>query len=127
MCPTRGAVFRGCFAGGEDINLLFIYFEGFNEGMIGRESEMGGSMVKRGTGQLEVGGKDMCNFREDLHEQWYYGNCGIHVGRFVVHARLDYWLMSQDCRGTFLCHKLLNWRGKNQNPLQGFTLEGLTW
>ena len=57
MCPTRGAVFRGCFAGGEDINLLFIYFEGFNEGMIGREAEMRGFMVKRGTGQLEGGGR----------------------------------------------------------------------
>ena len=57
MCPTRGAVFRGCFAGGEDINLLFIYFEGFNEGMIRREAEMRGSMVKCGTGQLEGGGR----------------------------------------------------------------------
>ena len=30
------------------MNLLFSYFEGFNEGMIGRESEMRGSMLKCG-------------------------------------------------------------------------------
>ena len=59
MCPTRGAVFRVCFAGGEDMNLLFIYFEHFNEGMIGREAETRGSMVKCGKGQLE-GGEGVC-------------------------------------------------------------------
>ena len=59
MCPTRGAVFRVCFTGEEDMNLLFIYFEHFNEGMIGREAETRGSMVKCGKEQLE-GGEGVC-------------------------------------------------------------------
>ena len=41
------------------MNLLFIYFEHFNEGMIGREAETRGSMVKCGKGQLE-GGEGVC-------------------------------------------------------------------
>ena len=30
------------------------------------------------------------NFCEAPHEQWCYENCGIHIGRYLVHARLDY-------------------------------------
>ena len=33
---------------------------------------------------------------------------GIHVGKYLVHARLDYWVLSQDCRNTLPWHKLLN-------------------
>ena len=36
--------------------MLFNYFEDFNEGLIGREAEMRGSMVKCGERQLEGGG-----------------------------------------------------------------------
>ena len=74
------------------MNLLFSYFEGFNEGMIGRESEIRGSMLKCGERPFQGRG----NFRETLHERWCYGNRGKHVGRYLVHARLDYWIMSQD-------------------------------
>ena len=47
---------RDRFPGGEVMNLLFNHFEGFNEGIIGRESEMWGSMVKCGERLLEGGG-----------------------------------------------------------------------
>ena len=43
------------FPGGDVTNVLFNYFEGFNEGIIGREAEMGGSMVKCGERPLEGG------------------------------------------------------------------------
>ena len=43
------------FPGGDATNLLFNYFEGFNEGIIGREAEMRGSMVKCGERPLEGG------------------------------------------------------------------------
>ena len=51
------------------MNLLFNYFEGFNEGIIGRESEMRDFMVKWGERPLEGGdggrgGGVMWNFRE---------------------------------------------------------------
>ena len=35
------------------------------------------------------------------HERWCYGNCGMHVGRYLVLAGLDYWIMSQDCKMHF--------------------------
>ena len=40
------------------MNLLFNYFEGFNEGMIGRESEMRGSVLKCGERPFE--GRGVC-------------------------------------------------------------------
>ena len=58
MCLTRGAMVWDFFPGGEVTNLLFNYFEGFNEGMIGREAEMRGSMVKCRERQLERGRRD---------------------------------------------------------------------
>ena len=45
------------FTGGEVTNLLFNYFEGCNEGIIGRETEMRGSIVKCGKISLEGGGR----------------------------------------------------------------------
>ena len=41
------------FTGGEVGNLLFNYFEGSNEGIIGRKAEMRGAMVKCGQIPLE--------------------------------------------------------------------------
>ena len=38
---------------------------------------------------------------EAPHERWCYGNCGMHVGRYLVLAGLDYWIMSQDCKMHF--------------------------
>ena len=66
------------------MNLLFIYFERFNEGMIGREAEMRGSMVKCGKGQLE-GGEGICAISvrismnngtmETVEYKWVYKWC----------------------------------------------------
>ena len=95
------------FPGGYVTNLLFNYFEGFNEGIIGREAEMRGSMVKCGERLLEGGVGGGGGYVKFLWgSPWT--NCGIHVGRYLVHARLDNWIMSQDCRNTFPWHKLLN-------------------
>ena len=41
------------FPGGVLTNMLFNYFEGFNEGIIGREAELRGYMVKFGERLLE--------------------------------------------------------------------------
>ena len=49
--------------GGEVTNLLFNYFEVFNEGIISTEAEMRGSVIKCGERQLEGG-------------WWCYGHCG---------------------------------------------------
>ena len=45
---------------------------------------------------------------EILREWWSCGNCEIHVGKYLVHSRLDYWVLSQDCRNTLPWHKLLH-------------------
>ena len=47
---------RDRFLGGEVINVLFNYFEGSNEGIVGREAEMRGSIVKCVERPLEEGG-----------------------------------------------------------------------
>ena len=96
--PTRLKVVNNRFLSGEVVNLLFNDFEGSNEGIVGREAEMRGSLVKCGKRPLEGGW--MWNSCDALHERWCYGNCGINVGRYLVHARLD-WIMSQDCRNAF--------------------------
>ena len=45
---------------------------------------------------------------EAPHERWCYGNCGMHVGRYLVYAGLDCGIMSQDGRNAFPWHGLLN-------------------
>ena len=35
---------------------------------------------------------------------------GIHVGKYLVHARLDYWVFSQDCRNIITWNTLLNFK-----------------
>ena len=44
---------QGCFPGGEFTNLLFNYFNGSNERIIGGEAEMRGFMIKCGERLLE--------------------------------------------------------------------------
>ena len=44
-----------------------------------------------------VNGRGMWNSREAPHERWGYGNCGIHVGRYLVHTRLDYVARLRKC------------------------------
>ena len=43
----------------------------------------------------------MWNSREAPHERYCYGNCGMHVGRYLVYAGLDCRIMSQDGRMHF--------------------------
>ena len=93
MSRACGAVISDRFSGGEVKNLLFNYFEDSNEGIVSREEER----------------RDMWDSRKTPHEWWCYQNCGMHVGNFLVHARLDYWILSQECRNTLPWHKLLNW------------------
>ena len=63
-------------------------------------------MVKCGERPLE--GEGMWNFREVPHERWYYGNRGMHMGRYLVYAGLDYRIMSQDGRNAFTWHGWCN-------------------
>ena len=42
------------------MDLFFNYFEGFNEGMVGSEVELRGSMGKCEERQLEGGGEGVC-------------------------------------------------------------------
>ena len=73
--------------------------------------------------------------------RWFYGNCWIHVGEYWVHARLDYWTWSQNCRNALLWHKsstseCTNWDAvmaggdklsENLKPLLGLPFDGTTW
>ena len=47
---------KNSIPGGEITNLLFNYFEGSNEGIVGRKAEKTGSIVKSGERPLEGGG-----------------------------------------------------------------------
>ena len=46
------------------------------------------------------------------------------VGRSLVHARLDYWIMSQDCKNAFPWHELLNWWIHKMRPCSGWQWQG---
>ena len=52
----------------------------------------------------------MWNSREAPHERCCYGNCGMHVGRYLVYVGLDCGIMSQDGRNAYPWHRLLNQR-----------------
>ena len=77
------------------MNLFVNFFEGCNERLMGKETEGRGSTVKWGETPLERGGEGVVKSHEILLELWSYGNCGIRVGKYLMHARLDYWV----------CHK----------------------
>ena len=101
---------RDRFPGGEVTSLFFNYSEGSNEGIIGKEAEMRGSMVKCEERPLERprdgGGVCVIPVRFPMN----YGamkTVKYMWGRYLVHATLDYWIMSQDCRNTFPWHELL--------------------
>ena len=51
MCSFHSAAVRDRFQAGEVTNLLFNYFKGFNEEVIGSDAEMRGPMVKCGEGE----------------------------------------------------------------------------
>ena len=67
--------------------------------------------------------------------------CWIHVGEHSVHARLDYWIWSQNCRNTLLWHECstaecTKWEAvmaggnelsENSKPLLGLAFDGTTW
>ena len=86
--------------------MLFDYFNGSNERIIGGEAEMTGFMIKCGERRLE--GWKYVKFREAPQERYCYGNCGMHVGRYLVYAGLDYGIMSQDSRNAYPWHGLLH-------------------
>ena len=79
---------------GKVTNLLFNYFVGYNEGMIGRKAEMRGSTVKCGKRQLEGGRVCDISFRLPMSNGT--------METLEYNARLYYWMMSQECRNTFL-------------------------
>ena len=73
---------------------------------------------------------------------WSSGNCWIHVNKYFVHARLDYYILSQSCRNALLWHAVaqlvsaenetLLWlMGMNyvkiRNYCNGTTFRGLTF
>ena len=89
--------------------MLLNYFEGSNEGIIGREAEMRGSMVKCGARPLEgEGGGCEISVRLPMNDGAMETVEYMWVGRYLVHARLDYWIMSQNCRNAFPWHGLLS-------------------
>ena len=71
--------------------MLCNYIESSNEGIIGGEAEMRNSMVKCAERPLE-GGKELGeqDIYEIPYERWCYGNCGIHVDRYLASARFNY-------------------------------------
>ena len=52
-----------------------------------------------------VRGMEVC---EAPHERCRYGNCEMHVGRYLVYVGLDCEIMSQDGRNAYPWHGLLN-------------------
>ena len=89
--------------------MLLNYFEGLNEGIIGREAEMRGSMVKCGARPLEgEGGGCEISVRLPMNDGAMETVEYMWVGRYLAHARLDYWIMSQNCRNAFPWHELLS-------------------
>ena len=54
--PTCSAAIWDRFPGGEVMNLIFNYLEGYNEKIVGRKDKRGGSVVKCGETPLEGGG-----------------------------------------------------------------------
>ena len=53
VCPFHSAAARDRFQAGEVTNLLFNYFKGFNEEVIGSDAEIRGSIVKCGERQFK--------------------------------------------------------------------------
>ena len=67
--------------------------------------------------------------------------CWIHVGEHSVHARLDYWIWSQNCRNTLLWHECstsecTKWEtvmdradelSENSNPQLGLAFDSTIW
>ena len=39
-----------------------------------------------------------------LYVWWAYGNCWMHMGKYLVHARLDSWILPQNCWNTLPWH-----------------------
>ena len=86
--------------GGEVSNLLFNYFEGSKGGRNGRfYGQMWGKTVRM---------RVLCEIPMRLPLNNGTIETVIHRGRYLVHARLDYWIMSHNCRNTFPRHELLN-------------------
>ena len=104
--PTRVVGVRDRFPGGEFTTLLISCLNGSNEGIIDREAEMRGFVVKFGERPLE--GEGMWISRKVPHEQLCYGVRGMHMGRYLVYAGLNCGVMSQDGRNAFPWHGLLN-------------------
>ena len=69
---------------------LLNFFEGCNEGIMGKETERRGSTVKWREAPLQ--GIGVCENPE----------------RFSLNDGLNYWVLSQDCRNTLPWHTLLN-------------------
>ena len=87
MHPTRSAGGQDRFLGGEVADLLFNYFESFNEGMIGRAAQMTGSMGKGEERQLEGEEEGVCEISVRLPMNNDTMETRIHLGGYVVHAR----------------------------------------
>ena len=78
------------------MNLLFNYFEGSNEGIVGREVEMRGSIAKCWERPLEEGGCEIpvkLPMNDGAMESVEYMLVDIW-------CKLD-WIMSQHCRNAF--------------------------
>ena len=83
--------------------MLFNYFEGSNKGIVGREAEMRGSMIKCGERPLEGGGCEiLVRLPMDYGAMETVEYMGVDIWCLLG------WIMSQDCRNEFPWHELLN-------------------
>ena len=81
------------------IYLLFNSFEGSNEGRQQKDEVIWWHLGKR-----RLRGSDLWKPRRTLHLWCSYGNCWIHLGEYLVHASLDYWILSSNSRNTLPWH-----------------------
>ena len=126
------------------MNLLFNFFEDSNEEIMGREQKE--EVLWWNVGKHRKMGRDMKNpvrlsvslmCKMVLWRLLYW----IYVDEHSGHARLDYWIWSQNCRNTILWHEwstsqCTKWdavaAGGNElneysNPLLGLAFDGITW
>ena len=90
------------FPGGEVTNLIFNYFEGSNEGIVGREAEMRkmckmwGKTVRAGVCKIPV----RLPMNDGAMET-------VEYMRVDIWCMLD-WIMSQNCKNAYPWRELLN-------------------
>ena len=108
---TSGTVIRDCFPGEEVTDLLLNFFEGSHEEIMGREQKeevlwvMLCKAVRGGGRGAWKTCKALYTWSMWMMILWRRVLCWINVCEHSMHARLEYWIWSQNCRNTLLWYE----------------------